>query len=151
MNNELSQCVLTVIDLFNNFVIYLPIAKNYTSYTIAQLLIEHVFNWVGSVSVLLTDNGKTLISPLLIDIFQLLNIKHYSICPRQSTTQGRVELANKLLLKSFRYVSKIVTISDLNLGMLCAITGLFLNNLQTPKMPCSPYFIMFGTEPKDIF
>ena len=148
---NLEHCVLTVVDLFSNFLIYIPILKGYTAVTIAKLLIERVFAYFGNVNSIVTDNEKSLISPMIVDIIQLLHCKHFSIVPRQSTSQGRVELSNKLLLQAFRYFKQFVTITDFNLGMLCALGGHFLNSIKSPAMPASPYYIMFGSQPPDIF
>ena len=145
----LDNVVLTVIDLFSNFVIYIPIKKGYSSLTIAKTLIERVFTFFGSVKTLVTDNESTLISPLLVDIAMILNCKHFSMVPRQSTSQGRVELSNRLLLQA-RYFKTHTRITDQNLGMLCALSGHFLNSIKSPSMIASPYYIMFGSHPPDV-
>ena len=144
----LDNVVLTAIDLFSNFVIYIPIKKGYTSLTIAKTLIERVFTFFGTVKTLVTDNESTLISPMLVDIAMMLNCKHFSMVPRQSTSQGRVELSNKLLLQALRYFKTHTSITDQNLGMLCALSGHFLNSIQSPNMIASPYYIMFGSHPQ---
>ena len=77
---------------------------------------------------------------MILDIIQLLHCKKNSIVPRQSTSQGRVELSNKLLLQAFRYFKQFVTIIDFNLGMICALGGRFLNSIRSPTMPASPYY-----------
>ena len=144
---NLENVILTVIDLFTNFVIFIPVKKGYTSITIARTIVERIFSFIGTASVIITDNEKSLISPLLVNIAMLLNCQHFSIVPRQSTTQGSVECYNKLLLKAFRYFKTITQITDENIGTLCALAGHFMNSVKSPKMIKSPYFLCLDVNP----
>ena len=148
--SHLNNVVLTIVDLFSNFVLYIPIKKGYTALDIAHVLVERVFSFIGMPSSLLTDNEKTLVAPILRNICEAVGCRQFSIVPHRSTSQGLVERFNRLALHALRYFHTKIDITDDNLSLFCAITGHFLNSMQTPNMPASPYFLQFATQPNEM-
>jgi Reverse transcriptase (RNA-dependent DNA polymerase)/RNase H-like domain found in reverse transcriptase/Integrase zinc binding domain/Integrase core domain len=139
---------LTLVDMYSTFVTVYPM-KNGTSAEVAKIIDTVIIRNFGTPQAIFSDNAANLQGGEVKKLFDFYNISHTFSTPYSPTSHGLVENQNRTLTMLMNLFSE-----QYKTGWLHCIT-LAVRVINTlPRLSLlgkSPFFMMFGEEPQDIF
>jgi transposase InsO family protein len=89
--------ILVVVDRLTKYAHFLPLAHPFTTQTVTQLFIDHIFKLHGPPVAIVTDRDRIFTSKMWQDMFKSLKISlHYSSAYHPQT-DGKTERVNQCL------------------------------------------------------
>ena len=119
--------------------------KDYTTETIAKILVEEVVLRYGFPSKLLSDRGTSFLSKLAKCVYKLLDIKKLNTTSYHPQTDGLVERFNRTLIEM---ISKFVDENQTNWDSFIPYLLYAYRTSVHGSTKFTPYYLMFGREAK---
>lgn len=138
-----NRWVLTVVDSASKFVIAIPL-KDKSASTVAEALVEQVYEKWGSPASIVTDGGGEFVNALNSALCARLGIAHRTTSPYHPASNGQVERMNGTLIQVVRCLLEPDQSNwDKVLGAACWAINTSVSS--TTKM--TPFFLMTGRDP----
>lgn len=96
------DAILTVVDAFTKFAIFIPAKKTFTAIQTARLLIDHVFSMVGPPKRIVSDKGTNLIKGVMPELHNWIGCESVTTSTNHPQTNGLAEKANKTIVDMIR-------------------------------------------------
>ena len=116
-----------------------------TAQSVARVLVEQIFPTIGAVDKLLTDQGQAFVALLLKEICDLLRIQKVTTSSYHPQCNGLTERLNATLVNA---LAKLVDSNQSDWDVLVPHVTFAYNSTTQKSLGTSPYFLMFGREPK---
>jgi hypothetical protein len=119
-----------------------------TSAEIAAFIYEEIISRHGCVNYIITDNGRPMISGLIKLVCQNFRIKHKTISPYHSQSNGLVKRFNRTLDSCLKKLS-IEEKKDWN--QYLPATAFAYRSIKQATTGHSPFYLLYGYEPDTLF
>ena len=139
-----TQNILVITDHFTKYAQAIP-TKNQTAKTTAEALFKNFIVHYGIPTTLHSDQGQQFESHIIQELCKLLNIKKSRTTPYHPMGNGTTERFNRTLLKMLGTLE-----NDMKSDWKSHIPALVhaYNSMPQETTGYSPYFLMFGREPR---
>ncbi|KAG1115632.1 hypothetical protein G6F42_013892 [Rhizopus arrhizus] len=139
--------IIAAIDYLTKYVEVKAITTQ-TSSEIALFLYEDIISRHGCISILITDNGRPMISELVNKVCQNFGIRHKTISPYHSQSQGLIERFNRTLDSCLK---KRTESEKANWDQYLPATAFAYRSIKQATTGQSPFFLLYGYEPQTYF
>jgi len=95
--------ILTISDYFTKWADAFPI-RNQEASTVAKVLVDRVFAYLGTLIQILTDRGSNFESQLFAELLKRLEVDHVRTTAYKPSTNGQVERFHRTLNSILRKV-----------------------------------------------
>ena len=144
VNTQGNKYIVTFIDVLTRFAVATPI-PNKTAETVARAIFEKLFCVYGICENLVSDNGTEYTNDLLDRALKYMKVTHRKVTCYRPSANGVIENLNKTLMNILRsQVSQDETEWDRNICL--SVFSYNVGHNRTIKD--SPWFLMFGRDPK---
>lgn len=137
--------VLTVVDSFSKFVIFIPARKDDSSEIVARLLITEVFSIFGLPKNIVSDNGTNLIQGAMPLLLRWIGAKPSTTTPGHPQANGEAERANQTIITMLRTLADR---SENNWPVFLKLAQLEFNRSYTRAHRMTPFEVVFGYPPR---
>ena len=139
-----TQNILVITDHFTKYAQAIP-TKNQTAKTTAEALFKNFILHYGIPTTLHSDQGQQFESNIIQELCKLLNIKKSRTTPYHPMGNGTTERFNRTLLKMLGTLENELK-SDWKSHIPALVHA--YNSMPQETTGYSPYFLMFGREPR---
>ena len=136
--------VLVITDHFTRYAQAYP-SKTQTAQATAKLLWENFIRHYGFPEKFLSDQGRNFESELISELCKLAQVEKVHTTPYHPMTNGQCERFNSTLCNMLGTLSEKDKLDWK--AHLCSMTHAY-NCTQHPSTTYSPYFLMFGRQPR---
>ena len=142
--------LFTIVDLFSNFLVCVPVKSTDTDHTIRALM----HHWIlkhGIPEVVQHDRGSSFTSKLFKEVMKVFGIKDKRSTPYHSQTNGAAEIQNYRINQAMRVSLNDDQWQDYDLWIEYIV--FCLNSLVSSKHGQTPNFLTYGRElymPRDL-
>lgn len=139
--------IIVAIDYLTKYVEVKAITSQ-TSSEISLFLYEEIITRHGCISILITDNGRPMISELIKIVCRKFGIRHKTISPYHSQSQGLVERFNRTLDACLKKRSEK---EKANWDQYLPATAFAYRSIKQATTGHSPFYLLYGYEPQTHF
>lgn len=139
--------VIAAIDYLTKYV-EVRALKQQTASEIAAFIYEEIITRHGCVRIIITDNGRPMISELVNLVCRNFGIIHKTISPYHSQSQGLIERFNRTLDSCLKKRSKE---EKKNWDQYLPATAFAYRSIKQATTGLSPFFLLYGYEPETHF
>ncbi|KAG1084902.1 hypothetical protein G6F42_021603 [Rhizopus arrhizus] len=140
--------IIAAIDYLTKYVEVKAI-KAQTSSKIALFLYEEIVTRHGCISILITDNGRPMISDLVnTTVCKKFGIRHKTISPYHSQSQGLIERFNRTLDSCLKKRSES---EKKNWNQYLTATAFAYRSIKQETTGQLPFYLLYGYEPQTYF
>ena len=139
--------IIVAIDYLTKYV-EIRALRYQTSSEIAAFIYEEVITRHGCVNYIITDNGRPMISELIKLVCQSFKIKHKTISPYHSQSNGLVERFNRTLDSCLK---KLSIEEKKDWEQYLPATDFAYRSIRQATTGHSPFYLLYGYEPDTLF
>ena len=143
-SNSGNQYIIVISDHATRYTITKAIPDQ-TAKTVAKVLVENVFLVYGAPERILSDNGRQYCSNLVQEVLRLVGTKHVRTTSYHPECNAIVENFNKTLATA---LSMYCNTDQLNWDDALPYITWAYNTSRNATTQFSPYFLLFGREPR---
>jgi hypothetical protein len=139
-----NKYILGIVDSFSKWLIAVPMVDQ-TAISVVEAFVESLLTKFGMIQYVITDNGRQFTSLIFDELSKIYNFKHIKSTAYRPETNGQIERENATIANMLStYVEKTPTEWDRYLSL---VTFAYNSAIQASSA-FSPFFIMFGQDPK---
>lgn len=138
------DAILTVVDGFSKFAIFVPARKTDSALIVARLLILEVFAIFGHPTDVVSDNGAPMIQDAIPLLLKWIGARSLTTTPKHPQANGQAERANQTILKMLQ---GLVKRAQEQWPFYLKLAQLEYNCSYTRAHRQSPFEVVFGFPP----
>ena len=135
-----NKYLLTIQDDLSKFLVITPIPRQDAA-TISRALCKHFINIFGTPKIILTDQGKNLISGVFKELCKCLGISKINSTAYRPQTQGALERSHRTLNE---YLRSFISAKQTNWDELSSYAAFCFNTSVSSSSRFTPYELVFG-------
>lgn len=136
--------ILTVVDRFSKFTIFIPMTMPATANNVAKLLFQHVFAHYGFPKTIVSDRGRQFIAASTREWCRLTGIKQNISSAGHAQTDGQTERMHRTLIQFLRAFSEQAYENWLE---LLPLAQLWINTTVSHATGKAPARVLMGFQP----
>lgn len=142
-----NRYILTIVDSFTKFVVAEPMPDQKSS-TLIKIFVDRFFSVFGAPTILVTDNGTNFLSNDFTKFLQAYVVQHNCSTPYHHAANGQVERMNRTIET---LITQSIPCQKDDWDDLLQLVMQSYNSTKHAATSYSPFYLMFGREPKTTF